>query len=40
MTDDPTFISYALDITGVNPQLVPLDDKETMSLFQSPKRWE
>ena len=35
--DDPTFIRMLYDITGVNPQLVPLDDKETMSLFQSPK---
>lgn len=34
--DDPTFIRMLYDITGFNPQLVPLDDKETMSLFQSP----
>lgn len=34
--DDPTFIRMLYDITGFNPQLVPLDDRETMSLFQSP----
>ncbi len=34
--DDPTFIRMLYDITGFNPQLVPLDDKATMSLFQSP----
>ncbi|MCD8036472.1 MAG: PolC-type DNA polymerase III [Clostridiales bacterium] len=35
--DDPTFIRMLYDITGVNPQDVPLDDKETMSLFRSPE---
>lgn len=35
--DDPTFIRMLYDITGFNPQLVPLDDKKTMSLFQSPE---
>ncbi len=35
--DDPTFIRMLYDITGFNPQLVPLDDKQTMSLFQSPE---
>ncbi|MDD5945223.1 MAG: PolC-type DNA polymerase III [Clostridia bacterium] len=35
--DDPTFIRMLYDITGKNPQDVPLDDKATMSLFQSPK---
>ncbi len=34
--DDPTFIRMLYDITGKNPQNVPLDDKATMSLFQSP----
>ncbi len=34
--DDPTFIRMLYDITGKNPQHVPLDDRETMSLFQSP----
>ncbi|MPM36788.1 DNA polymerase III PolC-type [bioreactor metagenome] len=34
--DDPTFIRMLYDITGHNPQEVPLDDKATMSLFQSP----
>ena len=35
--DDPTVIRMLYDLTGVNPQSVPLDDKETMSLFESPK---
>ena len=35
--DDPTFIRMLYDITGFNPQLVPLDDNQTMSLFQSPE---
>ncbi len=35
--DDPTVIRMLYDLTGVNPQCVPLDDKETMSLFESPK---
>ncbi|MEA4815843.1 MAG: PolC-type DNA polymerase III [Lachnospiraceae bacterium] len=35
--DDPTVIRMLYDLTGVNPQMVPLDDKETMSLFESPK---
>ncbi len=34
--DDPTVIRMLYDITGVNPQTVPLDDKATMSLFTSP----
>lgn len=34
--DDPTFIRMLYDITGHNPQEVSLDDKATMSLFQSP----
>lgn len=35
--DDPTVIRMLYDLTGVNPQSVKLDDKETMSLFESPK---
>lgn len=35
--DDPTFIRMLYDITSHNPQNVPLDDKATMSLFQSPQ---
>ena len=35
--DDPTVIRMLYDLTGVNPQDVPLGDLETMSLFESPK---
>ena len=35
--DDPTVIRMLYDLTGVNPQTVPLDDPQTMSLFESPK---
>lgn len=35
--DDPTVIRMLQDITGVNPHKIPLDDKETMSLFSSTK---
>lgn len=35
--DDPTVIRMLQDITGVDPQKIPLDDKETMSIFSSPK---
>lgn len=35
--DDPTIIRMLYDLTGVNPQTVSLGDKETMSLFESPK---
>lgn len=35
--DDPTVIRMLQDITGVDPQKIPLDDKETMSLFSSTK---
>ncbi len=34
--DDPTVIRMLYDLTGVNPQTVPLGDPETMSLFESP----
>ncbi len=33
--DDPTVIRMLQDITGVDPQKIPMDDKETMSLFSS-----
>ncbi len=35
--DDPTMIRMLQDITGVNPQEIPMDDKETMSIFSSTK---
>ena len=35
--DDPTVIRMLQDITGINPHEIPLDDKETMSLFSSTK---
>lgn len=34
--DDPTVIRMLHDLTGINPQTVPLGDPETMSLFESP----
>jgi len=33
--DDPTVIKMLQDITGVDPQKIPMDDKETMSIFSS-----
>ena len=33
--DDPTVIRMLQDLTGIDPTKVPLDDKETMSLFRS-----
>lgn len=35
--DDPTVIKMLEDITGVNARSIPLDDKETLSLFTSNK---
>ena len=35
--DDPTMIRMLQDITGKDPTKVPLDDKETMSIFSSTK---
>ncbi len=35
--DDPTVIRMLYDLTGVDPTKVPLDDKETMSIFSSTK---
>ena len=31
--DDPTVIRMLQDITGVDPQKIPMDDKETMSII-------
>ena len=33
--DDPTMIRMLYDLTGIDPTKVPLDDKETMSIFSS-----
>ena len=33
--DDPTMIRFLQDCTGLDPKLVPLDDKNVMSLFMS-----
>ncbi|MBL4938238.1 DNA polymerase III subunit alpha [Clostridium sp. YIM B02515] len=33
--DDPTVIRMLQDITGVDPQSIPMDDRETMSIFSS-----
>ena len=35
--DDPTMIRMMEDITGVDAQKIPLDDKDTMSIFVSSK---
>ncbi len=35
--DDPTVIRMLEDITGLNARTIPLDDKETLSLFTSNK---
>ena len=35
--DDPTIIRMLQDITGVDPQKIPLDDQDTMSIFSSTK---
>ena len=35
--DDPTVIRMLQDLTGIDPTKVPLDDKETMSIFSSTK---
>ena len=35
--DDPTIIKMLQDLTGVDPQKIPLDDKDTLSLFTSTK---
>ena len=33
--DDPTIIRMLQDLTGVDPKTIPLDDKDTMSIFSS-----
>ena len=33
--DDPTMVRMMQDLTGVDPQSIPLDDPDTMSLFIS-----
>ena len=35
--DDPSMIRMLQDLTGIDPQKIPLDDKDTMSIFQSSK---
>lgn len=35
--DDPTIIRMLQDLTGIDPKSIPLDDKDTMSIFLSPK---
>jgi DNA polymerase-3 subunit alpha (Gram-positive type) len=35
--DDPSMIRMLQDITGVDPQKIPLDDKDTMSIFSKSK---
>ncbi len=35
--DDPSMIRMLQDLTGVDPQTIPLDDPDTMSLFTSSK---
>lgn len=35
--DDPTVIRMLQDITKIDPQKIPMDDKETMSIFSSTK---
>jgi len=35
--DDPTMIKMLQDLTGVDPQTIPIDDKATMSLFTTTK---
>lgn len=35
--DDPTMIRMMEDLTGINAQKIPLDDKDTMSIFVSSK---
>lgn len=35
--DDPTIIKLLYDLTNINPLDIPMDDKETMSIFSSSK---
>ena len=38
--DDPTVIRMLQDLTGVDPQTIPMDDKDTMSIFSSTEALE
>ncbi len=35
--DDPTFIRYLKELTGVDPMSVPMNDKDTLGIFSSTK---
>ncbi|HOI64907.1 MAG TPA: PolC-type DNA polymerase III, partial [Mesotoga sp.] len=35
--DDPTFIKMLKDITGIDPEDIPMDDRDTLSIFSSVK---
>src|SRR5699024_12048722 len=35
--DEPTMIRRLQDLSGIDPKTLPVDDKETMSLFSSPE---
>ena len=35
--DDPTMIRMLQDLSGIDPKTIPVDDKDTMALFSSPK---
>ena len=36
--DDPTMIRMLKDLTGIDPQTIPLDDPDTMSIFRSSEK--
>ena len=36
--DDPTMIRMLQDLTGIDPKQIPLDDKDTMSIFSSTEK--
>lgn len=36
--DDPTMVKRLGDLTGVDPQSIPLDDPDTLDIFSSPRR--
>ena len=33
--DDPTFVKFLKDLTGVDPMNIPMDDPETLAIFRS-----
>lgn len=35
--DDPTMIRALQDLSGIDPQSIPMDDPGVMALFSSPK---